>query len=188
MATIATWTPEDVPASGTSDTRFAIGSKPSGVSSRPDETVSNVYAALSEKRIAEAEHRRPETRTVALRLVTKSDGKWVLLDRGSVTGVVTAEPVRPGRFWKAPKPGALLDELMLGPKGGESYTNATDQRVFEALLEVCASLDCSPRAARAISDAVCRVVCLRAGLIVPPWDLPNPTGTVIATAPEGTSK
>jgi hypothetical protein len=182
------WAPDEAPPTGDESSRFALGSNPSGLACDPSETVANVYATLAEARVAAAEPRKPETKDVALRFVSKrSDtGEWALFDRGTVSGPVTVEPVRPGRFARTKlEGGALLDELMLGHG---AFTDTPDAVVWKALLELCKQVNPLHRAARAISDAVCRVVCLRAGLgDVPPWKLPNP-GALIDNATERSSK
>ena len=126
-----------------------------------------------------------EVREVALRYVAKAGTDWAMFERGSVRGEVTAEPVRPGRFTKTKVSGAaLLDELLIG---GDAFVQAPDHLVWAALLKAVRELNPRPRSARAINDAVCRAVLIRAGLDVPPWKLPNP-GALIDTAPEGSSK
>jgi hypothetical protein len=167
------WHPSEVPASGASTSRFCLGTSPNGDTADPPAVVALAFATLTEDRLAAASELPPEAREVELRYVGRKDsGDWAMFKRGRVRGTVTRDPIRPGKFSKLNlEAGALLDSFFLGE---EAFLSAPDFAVWDALLEMCVTLNPPPRTARSLNDSVSRLIALRAGLEIHPGSLPNP--------------
>jgi hypothetical protein len=169
------WEPTTAPPSGSPEGRFALNVNSSGNPSPSlAATVSNTYSKLGQA-LAES---RPtvgqEYGEIAFKFVGRrtDNGEWTIFERGSVRRPITVAPCRPGKFTTSSKleAGDAVDDLLLG---GKTFETMRDDDVYKALKAQLAALNPSPREARAINDAVCIALALRAGLVIHPGSLPN---------------
>ena len=161
-----------VPATGDNATsRFAVGTAPSGFPTTPGSNLSLAYNHLTEELVRKAELLPPEMKSVKLeRTVIDGVGKYVSVDRGTVTAPVTHVTARSGRFVKLNvSGGALLDNFV---RGEEAWRDARDADVWEALRSLCEQINATGEECRALSDTVARAVLLRAGISRRPDALP----------------
>jgi hypothetical protein len=109
-------------------------------------------------------------------MAVRSEGEWVLADRGEVSGLMTHERQRPGKLGQVAelvtRPGALLDSFALGELAWE---RAVDREVWEALRGTCEFHNVAGGDPwRKLNDGVARLIALRAGLSIPVEALPHP--------------
>jgi len=164
--------PDEVPANGTSASRFLLPAGPSGwPTGRPCESVAATYVQLGEERLEAAEPIQPAAIEVELKYVAGRADGWSIVPRGSVKGTPTRQPIRPGRFARnSLTGGALLDDAFIG---GKSFTQANDETLVQALLAFCESEQPRGRVIRQLNDSLSVLICLRAGLEVTASRLPQ---------------
>lgn len=161
-----------VPPTGDDATsRHAIGVAPSGFPSTPGANVSLAYNHLIEELVRKAELLPPEMKAVKLeRTVIDGEGKYVSINRGTVTAPVTHVAARSGRFTKLDiSGGALLDSFVRGEQG---WRDARDADVWIGLRDLCEQINATGEECRALSDTIARAVLLRAGISRRPDALP----------------
>jgi hypothetical protein len=167
------YSPDEVPANGLSASRFLLPAGPSGwPTDSPAESVAETYRQLTEERLEAAEPITEAPVVVELKYVRRDrEAGWHLVRRGSVTGRPTLEPTRPGRFSRgAREAGALLDDVFLG---GQSYAQANDEKLWNALLTFCETEQPRGRVVRQLNDSLAVLILLRAGLEVKASSLPQ---------------
>jgi hypothetical protein len=160
---------EAVPANGTEESRFALGTTSEGWAvSRKIDAVANAYTKLVADRKAEAPPLQPEFKEIELKYVGLSTtGEYVTVPRGTVRAIPTKEPTASGRFKKLKATGgALIDEAMLG-------ADVRPDALWNALLELATAERPEGRTLRDLNDAVAELVLIQSGLDVDKRSLPQ---------------
>jgi hypothetical protein len=167
------WDPYETPPTGSPHRgRWEVNTTPAGWTSGSDETMALVVSNLAADRLAETPERQPERVSVQLLYAKEVDGAWTLVERGTVTGTPTHEPVElPAKARKVGfRPAEVIERFALGePK---VYRGLRDSAIWEALLRYAENGRLRGRALRDLQDTVARLICLRHGLVVPSRQLP----------------
>jgi hypothetical protein len=168
---------EDVPKSGSDRSRYALDRLPEGHPSRScAETIAQSYERLLTLRKEQAAALVPERKRIPLKWIGRDpeSGEWTIRERGVVDAAPSVAGTAPSRFAKLRSSGgALVDELLLGPDGGEAWSKARDEDVWEALRDLCEAEFPDGLTARRLNDAVCAAILLRHGIDVRPDRLPQ---------------
>jgi hypothetical protein len=168
---MSSYTLTEVPQAPGDGSRFYLAQTPAGWSTDPGEAVGAAFQEFVSARRQAMNPLHPTPITVALKLAVKVGGEWVLEERGTVTAVPSLASERPGKLGQTKlKGGALLDAFGLGKP--EAWEKATDAEVFETLRVVCEAHDLEGRA-WTLQDSVCRLVALRAGIVISEEALPH---------------
>lgn len=168
------YTVSEVPAAP-SGSRWYIGISPGGFGTDPGTNLAGALNTLSGERERELAPASPPVVEVALKQVSLVGGQYVLEDRGCVRGYASFESERPGKVWRKMEGAELLDSFALGL---DAWKSAPDGEVWNALREVCELHGIVKLPLRAVQDAVCLLVALRAGLKLDKYALPHPDGLV----------
>jgi hypothetical protein len=167
-----TYDPTTTPPTGTSESRWELSTTPTGISSPPADTTLTVWNILADRRVTEAEPVPVDFKTIQLqRVVTEGDGAYKLVDRPPVRGAVLRTPTNTGKFRACQlEAGALLDSFFLGDVK-EGY-GARPEAIWAAALAWCSRLKLGNGECRRLSDEIGRLMCLRAGIVIRPDQLP----------------
>lgn len=171
MATATrSFTPREVPPSGSEHLRFPLGVHPNGSVAQPGDALAGIVKNLLSERVTNAAQIVPEPVEIELKKVVRGeDGSYRLVSRPSIRGVPTRHNTRPGRFSKLDAQGA--DILASAFAGESAYEHAPDHAIWEALLQACIQTDAKGHALRTLCDATAALLCLRLGLVVDPFKL-----------------
>jgi len=142
--------PDEVPANGTSASRFLLPAGPSGwPTGRPCESVAATYVQLGEERLEAAEPIQPAAIEVELKYVAGRADGWSIVPRGSVKGTPTRQPIRPGRFAR----NSLTGGALLGDRV-RMESVALDPGVFIRSMATRGSLGGLAAATREVADVL----------------------------------
>jgi hypothetical protein len=162
----------DVPATGTDQSRFALGVTPTGIPSARGATIAVNYEKLARELTATAVPITVQTQTVKLKAVVRAGDGYALVPRGTISGPLVSGNRRPGKLGaQGLRAGALLDSFYLGEDGFEKYGDAA---LFDALLALAEQERPDGQTLRRWNDLLACTLAVRAGLAAPhPGDLPN---------------
>jgi hypothetical protein len=157
--------------------RFALSRTAEGwPATSTTEAVNSALERLLAERRASAPELAPPSVSVELKYAQLINGAYLLLPRGSVTGILTRGNTRPSKFSKrngGATAGALIDLLFL-----DRDARIRDDQAWEALRDTAEQEGARGNALRQLNDLVAELVCLRAGLLVRPDELPPPPTTI----------
>jgi hypothetical protein len=164
------------PAPDRNRSRFAlVTSSPSGIARSGAANLGGCALLLAEAYKERGKRALPKTVTVQLQELKETvDGDVVLVAhrRSPVTGVpvfVNQRPTKLGQLGGA-TPAEVIDTFLLQESPG--WTHAVDAAVFEAACSVANSENLRGEARKNLSDALCRLVAMRAGLLLGPDVIP----------------
>jgi hypothetical protein len=149
--------------------RFARPENFEGHRVQPAGAVAAAYIELAQERLRQAPEASPPKKTVRLWYVGQTEsGEWVKVPRGQVERTPDLKVASSQRFGKLKSQGGqLLDEVFLGE------TDARDDALYAALLELCEQIKPASRELRAINDALAILLLARAGISIRADELPN---------------
>jgi len=165
-----TYIASELPEVGDSaSSRYALPVYESGRGCTEAEAVASAYATLNITAKRNALPIESPTATVALSLIAIVDGEYVIRSRGTITGTITTEKTRPGKFGTKNKltAGALVDAVLRG-----EAPELRDDQTWNALRDLAENIRATGRGLRGLNDQVAIALAARAGLHVQPNDLP----------------
>jgi hypothetical protein len=148
--------------------RFAMRQTFEGMKvSSPAAGIAAAYAELANARLEQTPESRPEPKAIRLQAVVKTADGYQLVPRGVFRSVPELVLEADQRFRGQTKEGGeLLDAVFLG------QTNARDDNVWAALLDLCEQEQPDGLTVRSLSDSTAILLAAKAGIRVRPDELP----------------